>query len=220
MTFAEYLVLQGEPGLAIVELQRRLDEAPEDGPARHLLFSLFVGAGRLGEARRVAGSRLELAQLAEAEGKEREAYQLYTGRDRLGFLVRHRAWERAEEDAEALGEGPLATEIRTWIGREKPRPDLARGLSAVLPGAGQVYAGAPGEAVGALVANGAWVGLAAWAALRRDWVGAAVVAGAGSRYYFGNVLHAGQAVEAREAAEDERFAKELETRWPWLRREN
>jgi hypothetical protein len=218
--FSAYLVEQGEPELAILELRRQLDFTPDDAAVRHQLFILDLAQGHRSEARPLARVALERAELAEVEGRDAEALARYReagARPYLGFVLRRGWWAQAEAAAGALGDRALAGEIAAWRARARLSPDLARGLSLALPGAGQLYAGHPAEAAGALGVNAALVGVAAWAVLRRDWVGAATVLGYGSRYYFGNVLHAGGYVEARLAEEDEAFVARLERDRPWLR---
>ncbi|MDB5098940.1 MAG: hypothetical protein JWM80_3361 [Cyanobacteria bacterium RYN_339] len=219
--FATYLVEQGEPALAVLELQRELDFNPDATEARALLFTLDMRLRRWDDARRVAVTPLQQAELAEAEGRYGEAfaaYRLAPARDFLAFSLRRRWWAQAEETATSLGDLDLARALVAWRAQERLNPDAAKVMSALLPGAGQFYAGVPASGWGALGVNGVMAGVTAWALLRQDWVGAATVLGYGSRYYFGGIQHAGRFVELRLDREDDEFVAGLAISRPWLRR--
>ena len=84
------------------------------------------------------------------------------------------------EPAEAF-----AAEIEGWEALDRRHPGLALGLSAVVPGAGQVYAGSPREGVSAFLLTGALAGSSVALARREIWPAAAVSGGlAGVSYGF------------------------------------
>jgi hypothetical protein len=77
------------------------------------------------------------------------------------------------------------------------RPWLAGVLSAVLPGAGQAYAGSWQGAAVALVLNAALIGATAELATRRLYFSAAAAGTAASIFYVGNILNAADLAQRR-----------------------
>lgn len=69
-------------------------------------------------------------------------------------------------------------------------PGLARFLSAIIPGLGQVYAGDWRDGLNALVLNGLAIGFIANAIHRRDYRDAAIISSISIRYYTGNIYNA------------------------------
>ncbi|MEY3213768.1 MAG: hypothetical protein RIT28_4249 [Pseudomonadota bacterium] len=123
--------------------------------------------------------------------------------DPLGLDVMRGAWItlRADLDLlaaadrlEAVPQGPLrpaadalAADLRAAPPIPHRAPAVAGALSAVLPGAGQLYAGAPKDGLSALLVNGALLG-GAVALARSDRPGAAALTGVvGLSFYAGNI---------------------------------
>lgn len=96
---------------------------------------------------------------------------------------------------------------------ERPRwrrPGAAAALSAVIPGAGQFYAGAPREGAAALFVVG---GLGAGTAIlveRESWTGAAVVGTLFGSFWLGNLYGAADAAVRHNRRVREAAAREIE----------
>ena len=67
---------------------------------------------------------------------------------------------------------------------------LAKFLSTILPGTGQMYAGDWRDGLNALTLNGLIIGLIANAVYRKDYLGAALISSISVRYYKGNIYRA------------------------------
>jgi hypothetical protein len=83
-------------------------------------------------------------------------------------------------------------------------------LSTALPGAGQLYAGDPWDALNALVVNAGLITLI-YAAVKQEWYleGGLLFLYPFRRYYLGNRDNARLAAERRNLAVDERFRRQL-----------
>jgi len=96
--------------------------------------------------------------------------------------------------------------------REEPRksPEGAVWLSTALPGAGQLYAGDPWDALNALVVNAGLITLIC-AAVKQEWYleGALLFLYPLRRYYLGNRNNARIAAEGRNRIVDERYRQQL-----------
>ena len=116
--------------------------------------------------------------------------------------------ERQREQVEQLE--LLYTEARDAF---RKSPDCAAWLSTAIPGAGQLYAGDPWDALNAFVVN---AGLAAliFVAVKYEWYveGALLFLYPLRRYYLGNRQNARLAAERRNAAFDERYREQLLSR--------
>jgi len=89
-------------------------------------------------------------------------------------------------------------------------PGGAAWLSTAVPGAGQLYAGDPWDALNAFAVNAGLVALI-FAALKQEWYleGALLLLYPLRRYYLGNRNNARLAAERRNEAVDEQFRKQL-----------
>ena len=167
-------------------------------------------AGYFAQARAEAPNRASLT-LGEAEslylaGRTHDA-ALTLGAspspDPVGLDVMRGAWislrsegdfSAAAEGLKAVPQGPLrpaadafAADLRAAPPIPHRSPALAGTLSAVVPGAGQLYAGAPKDGLSALLVNGALLG-GAVALARSDRPGAAALTGViGLSFYAGNI---------------------------------
>lgn len=186
-------------------LQALLDEAP---PAKKPRVSL------------------ELASLQELKGwpeLARDAYEKLShapeirpeALKRLLWLeIRARRWEAAVSAATRLPSTSktslLIERLQGWQARPTRSTALAQGLSAVLPGSGQVYAGDWASGLVSFSLNAAWIGLLSVAVMDRDWVGGGFVANYGPRYYLGGIQTAGNLVDQERLRDDRRFIQALE----------
>lgn len=162
---------------------------------------LFAGTGLLEGMEDRPPVRLASAWAAGRSGDHDAALVELVGVD-LPDAAYLRAWSHLQLDqqSEALAAldssslGPLqptatqlAGTVRAWEPLPRRSPGLAVGLSAVIPGAGQVYAGAPVQGAGsfllhALAGVGAW-----WLVSQEQWVWAGVVGGVGGILYLNNL---------------------------------
>ncbi|MCB9741216.1 MAG: hypothetical protein H6741_16660 [Alphaproteobacteria bacterium] len=102
------------------------------------------------------------------------------------------------------GEGPLAqagdalsSELRALPPLPTRSPLAAGLLSALLPGAGQLYAGEPRDAASALLLNGLFIGGTTALIRQRAWPAAALTGVFTLGFYSGNVLSAVNAARRR-----------------------
>jgi len=89
---------------------------------------------------------------------------------------------------------PVATGFRESLddfsGRPIKSPLLAGSLSAVLPGAGQLYTGHPDDAAAAFLLNGVFIGATVWAYHEDEPVAGTLLIGFDAIWYFGNIYNA------------------------------
>jgi hypothetical protein len=96
-----------------------------------------------------------------------------------------------------LRAGALAAATQLWVARGTRRPWLAASLSAVLPGAGQVYAGSWQGAAVAFALNAILIGATVELAYRRFYVTSAAAGLAASFFYVGNIVNAADLAHRR-----------------------
>ena len=188
----------------------RLDATLRAGEALWCAGRYDDAAGYFAQARAEAPNRASLT-LGEAEslylaGRTHDA-ALTLGAspspDPVGLDVMRGAWislrsegdfSAAAEGLKAVPQGPLrpaadafAADLRAAPPIPHRSPALAGTLSAVVPGAGQLYAGAPKDGLSALLVNGALLG-GAVVLVRSDRPGAAALTGViGLSFYAGNI---------------------------------
>jgi hypothetical protein len=139
-------------------------------------------------------SRARLALLAAPE----DAAALAQASAALGF------------DAQRSEIAQLVADVRA--ARRTRRPWLAGVLSAVLPGAGQVYAGSWQAAAVSFVLNGALIGATVELAQRRLYLPAGAAGLAASFFYVGNVFNAVDLAGRRNDVAAEAPSRALEER--------
>ena len=154
-------------------------------------------------------ARDEYRKLAEVPSVSESAL-----RHLLWLEIRARQWDAASQIAERLPSTPqnqaLVLSLQDWQARPRPSEDHAQRLSALLPGAGQVYAGDWGSAVASFTLNATWIGLLGYTIADRDWLGGLLVANFGPRYYLGGIQNAGNLVSKARTREDQVFIQNLE----------
>jgi hypothetical protein len=166
----------------------------------------------------VVRSLLQAGRLAEAE-QELLGLQAFSGEIDLSLhlallRIEQSRWAEAEEALRlAFPQGDLRPlgELLAEAGRQKRKsPRTARLLSALLPGAGQAYAGDPADGLNALAVNGGIAVLAAAAAVNRYYPEAVLlVLFPLRRYYVGNIGNAGRLAERRNAAADREYRRRV-----------
>jgi hypothetical protein len=121
---------------------------------------------------------------------------------RLRLQVLDRAGQRSVlpslEGLEPGTRDPARAAIeRLWTAERTRRPWLAASLSAVLPGAGQAYAGSWQGAAVAFVLNGVLIGACAELAVHKLYLSAGAAGVAASFFYVGNVINAADLARRR-----------------------
>jgi tetratricopeptide (TPR) repeat protein len=238
LTLAESFLASGAPAQAATEYKRFLFFHPQDrraAEARSRLGTCLLAEGRYQEgmaALRQAAAmqpglelRLEVVRallragrLAEAE-QELLSLQAFSGEIDiwlyLGLLrIEQGRWAEAGEALRrALPEADLQTlrELLAEAGKQRRKsPRTARLLSALLPGAGQAYAGDPADGLNALAVNGGIAVLGAAAAVNRYYPEAVLlVLFPLRRYYTGNIGNAGRLAEKRNAAAEREYRRRI-----------
>lgn len=175
----------GEERRAHAQL-RSLSE--QTAPAEVRAMSQLVLASAWMEWAPQETARLSQAWLAEhPEGPHREvaAHQAAFGYAAAGRFST--ALSVLDEQELAISDELRATLLAPprW-----KRPALAAALSGALPGAGQLYAGHPKEALSAFTLNALFIGGAALAARQQSWPTLGVLGFFGLGFYFGNIYGA------------------------------
>lgn len=218
---------------------------PQAQAARERLVSVYLGQKDWIKAQRhlqllqaqaspdsQARYALQLAKLQELKGwndRARSEYQMLSEvpgvsesalRHLLWLEIRARQWDSASQVAERLPSSShrqaLLASLRDWQSRPTPSEGHAQRLSALLPGAGQVYAGDWGSAAASFTLNAAWIGLLGYTIADRDWLGGLFVINFGPRYYLGGIQNAGNLVSRARAQEDQAFIRTLEAEFAEL----
>lgn len=176
-------------------------------------------------AGRYAGAEYQLARLAALAGNAPDSQaKMQTLDHYLAILqVLQYHWEdaaivvsRMTERDQSSGHGSSVDWLRLIALIEEaqaaPRksPTTARGLSVLLPGAGQVYAGAVASGVGALAINAAGVGLLTYTLLNGYYLESALLfLYVVTRFYSGNLYNAESAALEWNRRSDEEYAGEI-----------
>ncbi len=112
---------------------------------------------------------------------------------------------------------PVATGFRESLddfsGRPVKSPLLAGSLSALLPGAGQLYTGHPGDAATAFLLNGLFIGAAVWAYQEDEPVTGSLLIGFDAIWYFGNIYNAANHAHQFNQQGRDDFANRLQLRF-------
>lgn len=107
-------------------------------------------------------------------------------------------WTRAQEEFHKLPTGSplhkqaegLAEEAKLYPDIPKKSPTLAGGLSAILPGAGQLYTEKPGDALISFLLNGSFIWAASQAFHNHNTVTGGIIVFFETGWYFGNIYNA------------------------------
>ena len=214
---AQAYVAAGRPQAALAVLDDAMATAPAAWRSR-------LGV-TVGDAARVAGEPTAVIEGLVAphlgDGVDaRPAFAL------LARLYAERAeWERAlallgrwqaAQPADAAACAAAAAAIRAHLARPRAHEWVAGGLSAILPGSGQLYAGDPGAALASFAANGAMLGGMVRAVRQADGVGALMGLPFTLRYYAGGIIAAQARVRRTAQQDDDRFAARLQAQCPTL----
>jgi len=132
--------------------------------------------------------------------------------------LRQGNWQEASEEFQKLppdsplhaqGAG-LADESKKYPGIETKSPYLAGGLSAVLPGAGQLYVGRKTDAAAAFLLNGAFIWATAESYHKRSYVTAGILLFFESGWYLGNIYNAASSAHKYNRQAEDKFMEDLQ----------
>lgn len=217
-------------GEALLSLQRRdlaagLDPGPAAAasfreapvsPASAPLF-LFAEVEAHSEARRYPLAEARLAALrpqAPAEYAPALAYREAWLRLRAGDPTAPDYFDAVPgEGALALAGDHFAAELRALPPLPTRSPLAAGLLSALLPGAGQLYAGEPRDALSALALNGLFMGGTAALVRQRAWPAVALTGLFTLGFYTGNIVSAANAASRRNQRYARARMEELSRAW-------
>ncbi len=178
-----------------------LEELDEPLRAQAALHEVLITGPAPERAR--AAVLLALGHLRHGDEAAFEASRSHlTGADatRLAALAAL-ADERGFARRLALLPNPQRDQVAVWSAEYRRaharRPWLAGALSALVPGAGQAYAGSWQGAAVALVLNAALIGATAELAYHRLYFSAAAAGTAASVFYVGNILNAADLAQRR-----------------------
>lgn len=121
------------------------------------------------------------------------------------------AFRQIPQDSSMYEEGmrlAAATEQSPLI--PKKSPTLAAGLSALLPGAGQLYVGRPKDAAIAFLLNGLFLWGAVEAIERGNNVTGGVLLSIGSGWYIGNIYNASSSAHKYNRSQERDFTERLQ----------
>lgn len=189
-----------------------LDEADR---ARALLFEV---AARGADLRTRAAADVVIAW-SYLRARDEDAFRRRlpalqpAARARLTLLAATVDPDLAGEAAPAPAGADVAPLVATYrAARRTKRPWLAATLSALLPGAGQAYAGSWQAAAVSFVLNGALIGATAELGARRLYLPAAASGLAASFFYVGNIVNAADLASRRNEVAAEAPYRALEAR--------
>lgn len=178
---------------AIERFRALSKELPHDEAGRKAYFML-------GEA---YYQKREYARAADVFDSYIESYpgdeRIDTARIKIGWcFLRQGRWREASEEFRKLPPGSplsaraegLAEGAQDYPGIPAKSPALAGGLSAVLPGAGQLYINRPGDALVSFLLNGAFIWATVEAFQNDNDVTGGILLFFESGWYLGNIYNA------------------------------
>ncbi len=141
---------------------------------------------------------------------------------RIGWSsLRRGDWSQAEQEFRKVSAGSrlyteaqgLAESAKLYPDIPKKSPSLAGGLSAVLPGSGQLYAGRPGDAASSFLLNGAFIWAATEAFRNDNKVTGGILLFFEAGWYLGNIYNAMGSVHKYNRQMEQEYLKELQSRY-------
>jgi tetratricopeptide (TPR) repeat protein len=143
-------------------------------------------------------------------------------RIRIGWsYLRQGKWQQAgEEFAKLPSDSPLHTQAEGLIegaqdypGIPTKSPTLAGGLSAVLPGAGQLYVNRPGDALVSFLLNGAFIWATVEAFQNDNDVTGGILLFFESGWYLGNIYNAVNGAHKYNRRNEQKFLDGLQEKY-------
>ncbi len=148
--------------------------------------------------------------------------QADAARIRIGWsLLRQGKWREASDAFAKLppdsplhdAAGGLAQGAKDYPALPRKSPALAGGLSAVLPGAGQLYVGRPRDAAVSFLLNGAFIWAAVEAFHHDNNVTGGILLFFESGWYLGNIYNAVNSANKYNRAAEQQFMEGLQGRY-------
>jgi len=132
--------------------------------------------------------------------------------------LRQGNWREASEEFQKLPpDSPLhsqglelAEQSNKYPGIEKKSPYVAGGLSAVLPGAGQLYVGRKTDAAAAFLLNGAFIWATVESYQRENYATAGILLFFESGWYLGNIYNAASSAHKYNRLAEEKYIEDLQ----------
>lgn len=153
--------------------------------------------------------------LSEYARITREKWLILSGLCTMGMGDWDGAGARFQESADGMADSPdrrrvavLAERAGGGSGVREKHPALAGAMSAVVPGAGQVYCGRYYDGFRHLMFNGLLIGAVYQLAKEESYTGAYLVAGLELPFYLGNVIGAKRAAESTNTARRLRYLRD------------
>lgn len=143
-------------------------------------------------------------------------------RVKLGWsYLRQGNWTKAEEEFQSLPVQSLlhkeahglAEEAKRYPEISKKSPGLAGGLSALLPGVGQLYVEKPGDALISFLLNGSFIWAAAEAFHNHNTTTGGILIFFETGWYFGNIYNAVNNAHKYNKRAEQRFMDDLQNRF-------
>lgn len=141
---------------------------------------------------------------------------------RIGWsYLRQGNWQQASEEFQKVPEGSavrpqaegLATDATAYPAIPRKSPALAAGLSAVLPGAGQLYVGRPSDAAVSFVLNGLFIWATVEAFRHDNNVTGGILLFFESGWYLGNVYNASSSAHKYNRRAEQDFLDRLSNQY-------
>lgn len=135
--------------------------------------------------------------------------------------LRQADWQEAVEEFQKLpAESPLRKQAEGLAAEAKKYPDIPRkspalagGLSAVLPGSGQLYIERPGDAAASFLLNTAFILATAEAYHHRNYVTGGILLFFESGWYLGNIYNAVNGAHKYNRRSEQQFMEDLQNRY-------
>ncbi len=209
--------LKGDkPDVAIKQFRTLADGYPNEEVGRKSFFMV-------GEA---YYQKRDYARAAEVFETFIESYpddgRADAARIKIGLsYLRQADWHEAVEEFQKLpAESPLRRQAEGLAAEAKKYPDipskspaLAGGLSAVLPGSGQLYIERPGDAVASFLLNGAFIWATAEAYHHRNYVTGGILLFFEAGWYLGNIYNAVNGAHKYNRRSEQQFIEDLRNRY-------
>jgi hypothetical protein len=201
---------------AIFHLRRSIQNASslkEIGDREFDLVAALLASGRDNEAEL---HLLQLREFAVLDERRLSLYltvtYIYRGKWKKGAVELRRAFPAGEKTDVLMRQKIEHLERLFAEAGETPRKSSkgAVWLSTALPGAGQLYAGDPWDALNAFAVNAGLITVI-WAAVKREWYieGVLLFLYPLRHYYLGNRNNAGIAADERNRVVDEHYRQQL-----------
>jgi len=209
----------GKYDQAIARLRDLARDQAAGGTGRQAQFLLAEAYFRKGDHGRAAEEFTAFADAWPDDGRADEARMQAAwsllrqgkGTEAAGELRKVPGGSTLRQQAEEL-----AAAAPGYADIPRKSPGLAGGLSAVLPGAGQLYVGRPGDAAAAFLLNGAFIWATVEAFRNDNNVTGGILLFFEAGWYLGNVYNAVSGAHKYNRRSEQRFLDDLQERFSVL----